>query len=217
MGNLTEFELRSVPILNSAWTHGGSQCCGGLCRSRGQILMQQHRPQCRMAPALDLEIRGIVTLDDPRNASFVFSAGFEGWIVGQLPTAIPIIHWPRHGILRNVNDSGGIQHLGSKGLKESVSCICEQAINPAVCRSDFQLVPPMWSRAALARVANCWCPRVMWCCPEDGASISRPISANSPPCPAMGGPACPVSARRRLTPVKVSQSNRKISQSNRSN
>jgi hypothetical protein len=72
-----------------------------------------------------------------------------------------------------------------KGLKESVSCICEQAINPAVCRSDFQLVPPMWSRAALARVANCWCPRVMWRCPEDGASISRP----TPTCPAMGGPA----------------------------
>ena len=129
---------------------------------------------------------------------------FARWIVGQLPTAIPIIHWPRHGILRNVNDSGGIQHLGSKGLKESVSCICEQAINPAVCRSDFQLVPPMWSRAALARVANCWCPRVMWCCPEDGALISRP----TPPCPAMGGRLGTPSGCRKLAPVKASQSNR---------
>ena len=101
--------------------------------------------------ALGLEIRaldcGSVTHSNPHHSL----AGYE--------------------ILRNVNDSRGIQHLGSKGLKESVSCICEQAINPAVCRSDFQLVPPMWSRAALARVANCWCPRVMWCCPEDGASI----------------------------------------------
>ena len=34
-----------------------------------------------------------------------------------------------------------------KGLKESVSCICEQAINPAVCRSDFQLALVVEGRA----------------------------------------------------------------------
>jgi len=40
-----------------------------------------------MPPALDLEIRGLLRLMILRGASFVFSAGFEGWIVGQLPTA----------------------------------------------------------------------------------------------------------------------------------
>ena len=44
-----------------------------------------------------------------------------------------------------------------KGLKESVSCICEQAINPAVCRSDFQLAPlcgrgPRWRAWPIAGV-----------------------------------------------------------------
>ena len=165
MESLSGFELRSVPILNSAWMPGGSQCWWRAMPKPGQMLVQQHRPRWRMAPAFDLEIRALDC--------------------GSVTHSIPIIHWPRHGILRNVNDGGGIQHLGLKGLKESVSCIYEQAINPAVCRSDFQLVPPMWSRAALARVANCWCPRVMWRCPEDGASISRP----TPTCPAMGGPA----------------------------
>jgi hypothetical protein len=41
-----------------------------------------------------LKFAALLRLMILRDASFVFSAGFEGWIVGQLPTAILIIHWP---------------------------------------------------------------------------------------------------------------------------
>ena len=99
MGDLSEFELRSVTF-KSAWTHGGSQCCGGLSEAIASIVSARS-----LCDGIDLDVGCLLPsilkfaafehLMILRDASLVFSAGFEGWIVGQLPTAILIIHWPQ--------------------------------------------------------------------------------------------------------------------------
>jgi hypothetical protein len=67
-------------------------------------------------------------------------------------------------------------HLSYK--TRGVSCICQQAVKPAVCRSGSRSAPPMWSRDAATRTANCSCFHAMWFCRAASASMSRPISAD---------------------------------------